>query len=40
MRREDMADLTAFVVVAEEQNFTLVGLGLPADITNEVPRRG
>jgi hypothetical protein len=30
MRREEMADLTAFVVVAEERSFTRAGVsGIP-----------
>ncbi|MCB1511425.1 MAG: LysR family transcriptional regulator [Hyphomicrobiaceae bacterium] len=41
MRREDMADLTAFVVVAEEQNFTraAVKLGVSQSALSQIVRR-
>lgn len=41
MKREDMADLTAFVVVAEEQNFTRAAarLGLSQSALSQIVRR-
>ncbi|WP_226581565.1 LysR family transcriptional regulator [Acuticoccus sediminis] len=41
MRREDMADLTAFVVVAEERNFTraAVALGVSQSALSQIVRR-
>lgn len=41
MRREDMADLTAFVVVAEEKNFTRAAtkLGLSQSAISQIVRR-
>lgn len=41
MRREDMADLTAFVAVAEEQNFTraAVKLGMSQSALSQIVRR-
>src|SRR6516162_10531083 len=41
MRREEMADLTAFVVVAEERNFTRAAgkLGLSQSALSQIVRR-
>ena len=42
MQREEMADLTAFVVVAEERSFTKAAakLGMSQSALSQIIRRG